>query len=94
MPEEPKAPASYRSIHLTYLALLLLAATSVALSLCSLGAANLWAPLGIGFVQAALVVLFFMHLRQEDWLWKTLFLMVVMTLELFIGLTYVDVLFR
>lgn len=94
MSEEPHAPASYRSILITYVALLLLAASSVALSVQHLGLANLWAPLGIAFVQATLVVIFFMHLRQESWLWKTLFLVVIMTLELFIGLTYVDVLFR
>ena len=94
MSAEPHAPASYRSIILTYFALLLLAATSVAFSVRNLGTVNLWAPLGIAFIQAALVIFFFMHMKHEGWLWKTLFLMVIMTLELFIGLTYVDVLFR
>lgn len=94
MSEEPHAPASYRSILVTYVALLLLAGSSVAISVSSLGAANIWAPLGIGVVQATLVVMFFMHMRQENWLWKALFLMTIMTLELFIGLTFVDVLFR
>ena len=94
MSEEPKAPASYRSILLTYLALLLLAATSVALSLCSLGAANLWVPLGIGFRPGGAGGHVLHAPEAGNWLWKTLFLMVVMTLELFIGLTFVDVLFR
>jgi cytochrome c oxidase subunit 4 len=92
--EENHAPASYRSIVLTYLALLLLAALSVTLSTMSLGAGNVWAPLGIGVLQAALVVLYFMHLRKENWLWQLLFLIVVMSLEMFIGLTFVDVLYR
>lgn len=94
MSAESNAPASYRSIVLTYLALLLLAAVSVTLSTFALGAGNIWIPLGIGFIQAALVVLYFMHLRHENWLWQLLFLVVLMCLELFIGLTFVDVLYR
>jgi cytochrome c oxidase subunit 4 len=91
---ENNAPASYRSIALTYVALLLLVAVSVTLSTIALGAGNVWVPLGIGFVQAALVVLYFMHLRTENWLWQLLFLIVLMCLEMFIGLTFVDVLYR
>ncbi len=94
MSAENHAPASYRSIVLTYLALLLLAAVSVTVSICHLGAANVWVPLGIGVLQAALVVMYFMHLRKENWLWQLLFLIVVMSLEMFIGLTFVDVLYR
>lgn len=94
MSTQPRPHHSYRSTLFTYVALLLLAAWSVLLTVLHLGQVNLWAPLAIGVVQAALVVLFFMHMSQESRLWKTLFLSVLAILAIFIGLTYVDVLFR
>ena len=85
---------SYGNTLVIYAALLALTAGSVFLTLRHLGRINLWAPLGIGIVQASLVVLFFMHMNRESRLWKLFFLLVLVILALFIGLTYVDVLFR
>lgn len=94
MPEDKYPVASYRSIILTYIGLVALAAVSVTLSILKLGEANLWGPLVIAPVQAGLVVFFFMHMRHESGLWKILLLTVLVILSLFIGLTFVDTLFR
>ena len=94
MSSQPSPHPSYRNTLFTYVALLLLAGWSVLLTLLHLGRVNLWAPLAIAVVQAALVVLFFMHMSQESRLWKMLFLTVLAILALFIGLTFVDVLYR
>lgn len=94
MMEEKSPPASYRSILLTYAALLLLAAASVTISTLKLGGINLWGPLAIAPVQAGLVIFFFMHMRNEHRLLKILLLTVLVTLAVFIGLTFVDTLFR
>jgi len=94
MPEEKYKTASYRSIILTYIALLLLAAVSVTISALNLGRVNLWGPLFIAPVQASLVVLFFMHMRHENRVLRVIFLAVLVVLALLIALTYVDTLYR
>ena len=95
MPEEQSPPvSSYGSILLTYIVLLVLAGTSVTLSTMNLGGANLWGPLLIAPIQAGLVIFFFMHMRHEKRLLKLLLLAVLVTLSVFIALTFVDTLFR
>jgi len=94
MPEEKYRLASYRSIVLTYIALLVLAAVSVTISALNLGRVNLWGPLAIAPVQAGLVVFFFMHMRHESRILRILFLTVLVVLALLIALTYVDTLYR
>ena len=94
MAEENYPNASYISIGLTYVALILLAALSVTLSTLNLGSINLWAPLAIAPVQAGLIVYFFMHMRYEKKLLALLFLTVLVVLALLIGLTFIDTLYR
>jgi len=94
MPEEKYPNASYTSIFLTYIALLLLAAVSVMISTLKLGKINLWVPLAIAPLQAGLVIYFFMHMRYEKKLWALLFLTVLVVLALLIGLTFIDTLYR
>ncbi len=85
---------SYRGIILTYAVLLLLVAASVSQSMFDLGAVNLWAPLGIAFIQSALVVLLFMHMKQERGLWNIYLLIVLAVVAFLIGFTLFDILYR
>jgi cytochrome c oxidase subunit 4 len=85
---------SYRGIVLTYAVLLLLLAASVSQSLLDLGAFNLWGPLGIAFIQSAVIVFLFMHMKQERRLWKIYLLIVLAVVAFLIGFTLFDILKR
>jgi cytochrome c oxidase subunit 4 len=74
--------------------LLLLTAATVGISRIHLGAANIWAALGIATAKATLVTLFFMHLKKEGRVIKISLLVTLATLATFIGLTFFDVLYR
>jgi cytochrome c oxidase subunit 4 len=94
MADQNQTDGSYRGIILTYVGLLLLLTASVTQSVLDLGVINLWAPLGIALVQAALVVFLFMHMRQERRLWKIYLLMVLAVVAFLIGFTLFDILYR
>jgi cytochrome c oxidase subunit 4 len=84
----------YPRIILTYVVLVFLLAASVSQSTQDLGAMNLWIPLGIALIQAALVIFLFMHMRQERRLWKVYLLMVLAVVAFLIGFTLFDILYR
>lgn len=90
--EHPVIP--YRTFVTVWVALLALTAATVAISRVHLGALNIWAALGIASVKSALVIFFFMHLKYERLLFKLCLLVALVTLALFIGLTFFDVLYR
>lgn len=52
------------------------------------------AALSIAAIKTILVLLYFMHLKYEPPLFKTLVVVVVVSLAVFIILTFLDVLFR
>ena len=75
--------------------LLLLTLLSVTLAELSTGTFGIVATLGIAAIQAVLVLLYFMHLRHEKRLAIRLLLPItIVTLTVFIGLTFVDVVSR
>lgn len=90
--EHPVIP--YRTFVTVWVVLLALTAATVAISRVHLGALNIWAALGIASVKSALVIFFFMHLKYERLLFKLCLLVALVTLALFIGLTFFDVLYR
>ena len=75
-------------------ALLLLTAVTVTVSRIDLGALNVWIALGIASLKSALVILFFMHLKYEQPVLKAFFLLTLLMLAIFIGLTFTDILYR
>jgi len=76
-------------------ALLALTAVTVAVAGLDLGRVAVAAALAIAAVKSTLVVLYFMHLRWEGRLViKLLIPITLVTLAIFIGLTYTDVLRR
>jgi len=88
------APVSYRTFVLVWILLLALTGTTVAVSRIHLGPLNIWTALGIASVKSALVIFFFMHLKYERLIFKLFLLLALVTLAIFIGLTFFDVLYR
>ncbi len=94
MSAPPHAIVSYRTFIIIWVLLLLLTVVTVAVSRVHLGALNIWAALGIASLKSALVIFFFMHLKYERPIFKICLLTALVTLALFIGLTFFDVLYR
>jgi len=78
----------------TWAALVVLTAITVIASGLGLRAFGVVAALGIAVLKSSLVLRVFMHLEHEMRLFKVVVLLVVGTIAVFIGLTFVDVSFR
>lgn len=79
---------------LTWLALVILTAITVAVAGMNLGKISVLTAVLIASLKATLVLSFFMHLRYERPLFTIMFLVVIVVLAIFIGLTFFDPLFR
>ena len=79
---------------LTWIALLGLTAITVTVAGLQFGSLSVLVALAVAAVKATLVLSFFMHLRYERPLFKIMFLVVIITLAIFIGLTFLDPPFR
>lgn len=85
----------YRTYLAVYAVLVCLTAITVTSASLDIGRAAIAVVLAIAGTKAVLVLLYFMHLRYERRLLvKILMPIVVVTLAIFIGLTYTDILFR
>ena len=84
----------YRTFIVVWLALLVLTAATVAVAQVNLGALNVWVALGIATVKAGLVVAVFMHMKYEAPLFKLALVSALAILAIFIGMTFLDVLYR
>lgn len=94
MSEQAHAAVPYRTFVIVWALLLVLTAITVAVSRIHLGALNIWVALGIASIKSALVIFFFMHLKYEKLLFKIFLLGALVTLAIFIGLTFFDVHYR
>lgn len=79
---------------LTWLALLVLTAITVVVAGMHLGNLSVLTALVIASIKAGVVLSFFMHLKYEATVFKTMFFCAIGTFAIFIGLTFFDVLFR
>ena len=70
--------------------LILLTAATVGARQVNLGALNIWIALGLALVKAVLVALFFMHLWWDSKLNQVVFVISLLLLTLFIGITIID----
>jgi cytochrome c oxidase subunit IV len=73
-----------------FVALLVLTYITVAVTKIDLGSLNLWIALGVATVKAALVVLFFMHLRYDSFFNSIIFLCALVFVFLFLAITIMD----
>jgi len=94
MTEEHAHIVPYRTFFIVWIALLLLTGVTIAVAQFNLGALNVWVALGIATVKAGLVVAVFMHMKYETPLFKLALLSALAILAIFIGMTFLDVLYR
>ena len=85
---------SYRKLTAVWLALLALTALTVSITRMDLGGYKVLAALTIASVKAGLVIAIFMHMKYEGRLLRWLLFLALVTLAIFIGLTFFDVLYR
>ena len=88
------AVMSYASLAGILLLLLLLTAVTIGASRIDLGILNIWIALFIASLKSSLVLLFFMHLRQESRLLKLAFLGTLLCIATLIGFVFWDTAFR
>jgi len=87
-------PLSFRCLTTVWILLLILTGITVAVCRLDLGAINVWVALGIATLKASLVIFYFMHLKHEPRLLVICLFIALLTLATFIGLTFLDVLYR
>ena len=85
---------SYRTLAGIWLALLALTALTVAITRVELGGYKVLGALTIACVKAGLVIAVFMHMKYEGKLLRWLLFLALVTLAIFIGFTFFDVLYR
>ena len=85
---------SYRKLIGIWLALLALTALTVGITRAELGGYKVLGALTIASVKAGLVIAFFMHMKYEEKLLRWLLFLALVTLAIFIGFTFFDVLYR
>jgi cytochrome c oxidase subunit 4 len=91
--EEPHI-LSYGKLVAVWLALLVLTALTVIVSRLDIGIGHVWGSLAIAALKGGLVIAFFMHMRYEGRLLRGLLFLALVTLAIFIGFTFFDVLYR
>lgn len=92
--EHEHEPVSYGLYFIVWLALLVLTAITVTVAGLSLGNWSVTVALLVACVKASVVLAWFMHLKYERQLFHTMMYVVIITLVIFIGLTFTDTLFR
>lgn len=87
-------PIRSRTYVSTWVALVILTGVTVYVSKLALGAFSILAAILIASLKAGLVLYIFMHLRFEDRVLRVVLLVVIATLTIIIGLTFLDLGFR
>lgn len=77
-----------------WLLLIGLTGATVWVSRLDLGVWHVWGALAIASAKSALVIAYFMHMRYEGRLLRFCLLAALVTLAIFIGFTFFDVLYR
>jgi len=94
MNEQSHNIISYRKLTAIWVALLILTALTVAITRVDLGGFKVAAALAIACLKAGLVIAVFMHMQYEGRLLRWLLFLALLTLAIFIGFTFFDVLYR
>jgi cytochrome c oxidase subunit 4 len=94
MAEEHAHIIPYRTFLLVWVALLVLTGLTIAAAQFHFGALNVWIALGIATLKSSLVVAVFMHMKYEQPLFKLTLLSALAILAIFVGMTFLDVLYR
>ena len=84
----------YRTLTGIWLLLLVLTGLTVGITRVELGGYKVVTALGIACIKAGLVIAVFMHMKYEGRLLRWLLFLALVTLAIFIGFTFFDVLYR
>lgn len=87
-------PVGYRIYIYTWVGLLILTGITIYVAGLQLGRLSIFGAIFIASLKASLVLYLFMHLKYEEQIFKVLILIVVATLTVIIGLTFLDVGYR
>jgi len=93
MKEHEKLPG-FRTYFFVWVALVVFTALTVIISGAGLGTHGAIASVLIAFTKSMLILLFFMHLKQEKFILKALFFVPIATIAVIIGLTFFDIWYR
>ena len=85
---------SYKLFAIVWIVLVILTGITITVAQVNLGALNIWAALAIASLKSGLVVAFFMHMKYEKPLFKVCLMVALVILAIFIGFTFLDVLYR
>ena len=77
-----------------WVVLVILTAVTVGVSYLDMKHVGVFTALLIATVKGTLVVLYFMHIRFEEWIYSIMIIVVMATYAIFIGLTFVDYWYR
>jgi cytochrome c oxidase subunit 4 len=94
MDKAEKHILGYKALFLVWLILMILTAITVWVSRIDLGFLNIFVALLVASTKALLVILFFMHLKYENRLFKFSVFLAFLILALFIGFVFFDVKYR
>ena len=89
-----KEQAGYDVYVLAWVSLLILTAVTVAVAGLHLGKLSVLTAVVIAGIKASVVLFFFMHLKYEKPLFRTMVYVTLGALVVFIGLTFTDILYR
>ena len=85
---------SYKQLFAVLSALLALTAATVGASNIDVGGLHIWITIFIATLKSSLVLLFFMHLKAENRMVKSTFLITLVILALLISFLFWDISFR
>jgi cytochrome c oxidase subunit 4 len=95
MEQEHKHPIiSLGTYILIWIALLILTAVTITAASLHFGNFTVLAAIAIATIKGTLVLLYFMHLKYEDRIFKLMLFLALFTLAVIMVLTFVDVSFR
>ena len=94
MTTEAEHIVSYPKLAAVWLSLLILTVATVLVTRIDLGAGKVVAALAIACLKSGLVISFFMHMKYEPRLFRIILFVALVTLAIFIGFTFFDVLYR
>jgi cytochrome c oxidase subunit 4 len=94
MSEQHAHIVPYKTFIIVWIGLLILTGITVAVAQYDLGALNIWVALGIATLKSGLVIAIFMHMKYESMLFKLSLFAALAILAIFIGFTFLDVLYR
>jgi cytochrome c oxidase subunit 4 len=83
-------PLPVRVLIIVYVVLLIFTVLTVAVTYVDLGSINIVVALAIAVIKAALVVLYFMHLRYDGSYYAVILITALMFVSLFIGISLLD----